>query len=247
MAAPPPSCWACPRCEASCWRTHEVGVGALVRARCGRPATLPPPVPGRVCARGAVALQRSPPPPGPFAGRVLEVGCGTGLNLPLYSPAEVASVTAVDLSAGMLAEARRAAASVPVTFVQADVEQLPFAAASFDTVVSTFSLCVFPDPLAALKSMVRVVKPGGAVLLLEHNRASLALLGAYQVGGQALPSWPHTPRVVHPPWRAACVCVHPAATAGPHRPHGGGHGGRVPLERPRGGAGTRGWPAARAH
>jgi methyltransferase OMS1 len=61
-----------------------------------------------------------------------------------------------------------------------------FASSSFDSVVDSFSLCVIPDPLAALKEMARVVRPGGRVLLLEHARSDNPLLGLYQVrpGGQ---------------------------------------------------------------
>jgi SAM-dependent methyltransferase len=122
------------------------------------------------------------------AGDVLELGVGTGLNLARYPRgAALASYTGVDLSAGMLARARAAAAAAPnlppgaaLRFVRADVVALPFPDSSFDTVVDTFSLCVFPDPAAALREAARVARPGGRVLLLEHARAPNALAGAYQ-------------------------------------------------------------------
>jgi SAM-dependent methyltransferase len=93
-------------------------------------------------------------------GDVLELGVGTGLNLPGYDATRVASLTAVDISQGMLekAEARArtqglfvdARGKSAVTFAVADAERLPFPDASFDCVVDTFSLCVFADPEAAL-------------------------------------------------------------------------------------------------
>lgn len=75
---------------------------------------------------------------------------------------------------------------VPLSYptLQADVSSLPFPAAAYDSVVDTFSLCVFPDPAAALGEMARVVAPasqGGRVLLLEHTKSDNPLLAAYQV------------------------------------------------------------------
>ncbi|EFJ43419.1 hypothetical protein VOLCADRAFT_106854 [Volvox carteri f. nagariensis] len=101
----------------------------------------------------------------------------------------VTSLTTVDLSKGMLVQARRrvdetpALADRPISFLQADVAALPLPDSSFDSVVDTFSLCVFPDPEAALKEAARVVRPaseGGRVLLLEHCRSDNTLLAAYQ-------------------------------------------------------------------
>ncbi|KAI7835960.1 hypothetical protein COHA_010159 [Chlorella ohadii] len=123
-------------------------------------------------------------------GDVLETAVGTGLNLPLYDleSGALASLSAIDLSGGMLAQARRRAQQLGLgertrlELVQADVEQLQAALGGrqFDTVVDTFSLCVFPDPLAALRSMAACLRPGGTLLLLEHSRSGFGPLAAYQ-------------------------------------------------------------------
>eukprot|EP00884_Botryococcus_braunii_P005470 jgi/Botrbrau1/14924/Bobra.0018s0028.1 len=115
-------------------------------------------------------------------GKILEVGVGTGLNLPLYDPMNVLSITALDLSAGMLqqAEERGQTLGLPISFVQGDVTRMPFQDGQFDSVVDTFSLCVFPDPAAAVREMGRVLKPGGRLHLLEHCRSPFAPLAWYQ-------------------------------------------------------------------
>ncbi len=100
-------------------------------------------------------------------GRVLEVGCGTGRNLPLY-PAD-ASVVGSDPHPDPVAAARRRSPGVPL--VQARAEALPFRAGAFDTVVSSLVLCSVEDPAAALAEIRRVLAPGGALRLVEHVRA----------------------------------------------------------------------------
>lgn len=101
-------------------------------------------------------------------GDVLEVAVGTGLNLDRY-PHGV-RLTALDLSFAMLRLARRRAHELgrTVTFTEGDAEALPFAGASFDTVVCTLGLCGFPDDRAAIAEMHRVLRPGGRLLLLDH-------------------------------------------------------------------------------
>ena len=101
-------------------------------------------------------------------GEVLEVAVGSGLNLPHYPPE--AKLIGVDLSEGMLQLARRRAATArcEVELLRTDGSRLPFGDESFDAVVCTFSLCGFPDPRAGVEEMVRVLRPGGSLLLADH-------------------------------------------------------------------------------
>ncbi len=110
-----------------------------------------------------------------LAGEVLEVGIGSGLNLPFYGP-DVTRAVGIDLSAGMLQVARRRAAglAVPVALAQADVQRLPLPDASFDTVAISLALCTVPDPGAALREAARVCRPDGRVVLLEHVLSPVA-------------------------------------------------------------------------
>jgi ubiquinone/menaquinone biosynthesis C-methylase UbiE len=114
------------------------------------------------------------------SGRVLEVAVGTGMNLRYY-PA-TCRISAVDVSREMLSVARRRAAklSMNVSFSLADAEALPFPDRSFDTVVSSLTTCTFPNPVAALKEMARVCRPGGRILLVEHGRSDREWLGRWQ-------------------------------------------------------------------
>jgi len=109
---------------------------------------------------------------GRATGSVLEVAVGTGLNLPIY-PGDV-TLTGIDLSEGMLGIARERATSIgrTVSLRQGDAHALPFADASFDTVVCTFGLCAIPDHELAIAEMVRVLRPGGRLILVDHVASS---------------------------------------------------------------------------
>lgn len=114
------------------------------------------------------------------AGSTLELAVGTGLNFPHY-PVEV-SLTGVDWSPRMVQAAeRRASAMVrPVVLSQADAMALPFADEQFDAVVCTFSLCCIPDERVALTEAIRVLRPGGSLLLADHIVSSNLLLRAVE-------------------------------------------------------------------
>jgi SAM-dependent methyltransferase len=106
------------------------------------------------------------------AGRVLEIGIGSGLNLPFYSR-NVTRVTGLEPSPKLLAMARRAerAGNGSVEFIEGSAEAIPLEDASVDTVVTTWTLCSIPDALRALRDMRRVLRPGGRLLFVEHGRA----------------------------------------------------------------------------
>jgi len=101
-------------------------------------------------------------------GTVLEVGIGTGLNLPHY-PAELTHLTAVDPNPGMLRKLARKTPRIELEALQAGAENLPFEDGSFDTVVTTHVLCSIPDRARALAEIRRVLRPGGRYVFLEHG------------------------------------------------------------------------------
>ncbi len=106
-------------------------------------------------------------------GTVLEVGFGSGLNLPFY-PQAVEHIHAIDPSelGRELAAERVAACQVPVSFAGLDGQRLPMPDASVDAVLSTWTLCTIPDVDAALREILRVLKPGASLHFLEHGRSA---------------------------------------------------------------------------
>lgn len=114
-------------------------------------------------------------------GRVLEIGIGSGLNLPYYGR-EVTALHGIDPAASLLSLARRSAIwmAFPVTLLEQSAEHLPLAEASIDTAVTTWSLCSIPDPLMALGELRRVLVPGGRLLFVEHGLSPIPSLKAWQ-------------------------------------------------------------------
>ena len=113
-------------------------------------------------------------------GNVLEVAVGAGANCAYYR-ADV-TLTAVDFSGGMLARAREAAADagLQAAFIHADLETVEFPERSFDTIVSTLSMCGYEDPVRMLQAMGRWCKPDGQILLMEHGLSSSRLVRGIQ-------------------------------------------------------------------
>lgn len=106
------------------------------------------------------------------AGVVLEIGAGSGLNLPFYGP-QVTRLHALDPSKALQGMARRklGQAPFPVDLLLGSAEEIPLAGCSVDTVVTTWTLCSIPDATKALREARRVLKPGGSLLFVEHGHA----------------------------------------------------------------------------
>ena len=134
----------------------EQVVPRIINRACGTKAVEP--LRRRVCAG--------------LAGEVVEIGFGSGLNVPFY-PAAVTGVTAVEPSdvGWKLAAGRLQAAAVPVRRSGLDGQALPFADDSYDVALSTWTLCTIPDAAVALAELRRVLKPGGTLRFLEHGLA----------------------------------------------------------------------------
>ena len=126
------------------------------------------------CACGTKPITKQRAKVVPLAcGTVLEIGIGTGLNLPFYNPDLVDRVIGVDPSeeSWKLAARRAAAVDFEVEFVGLPGEQIPLDDNSVDTVMVTYSLCTIPDPVTALQGMARVLRPSGKLIFCEHGMA----------------------------------------------------------------------------
>ena len=115
------------------------------------------------------------------SGTVLEVGIGSGINIPLYV-GEVERLFAVDPSLDLwrLARKRLTRAPFPVEFVEGSAESIPVDDKTFDSVVTTWTLCTIGNPVKALMEMKRVLKPEGQVIFIEHGRSPDARVIAWQ-------------------------------------------------------------------
>jgi len=110
----------------------------------------------------------------PFArGNVLEIGIGSGLNIPLYDTDLVKKIVGVDPSAAMhsLAKERINESPVSIEFISADAAEIPLQDQSIDTIVCTYTLCSVSNPQQVLKEVKRLLKPGGKFLFSEHGNA----------------------------------------------------------------------------
>jgi len=149
---------------ASWWERH--GVPRLIKC---------------ACSQGQVMKLRSQVVPH-ARGDVLELGCGGGINMIFYDPAQIASFAGLDPSPELLAMSRDAAQA---RGIDADIrggigEAMPFGDAMFDTVVTTFTLCSVTEQAAVLAEIRRVLKPGGTALFLEHGAAPDAGVAKWQ-------------------------------------------------------------------
>lgn len=115
-------------------------------------------------------------------GRVLDIGCGTGRNLPLYPPG--AEVVGADVRLELLLAARRRASHHPLVVARA--EALPFADGAFDTVVSGLVFCSVPEPGRGLAEVRRALRPGGSLRMLEHVRSRHRVMAWWQDAIQPL-------------------------------------------------------------
>lgn len=133
------------------------------------------------CGIGPITQQREKVVPH-AKGLVLEIGIGSGRNLPHYNPDKVSKIIGVDPDQHIWkrSKKRRAACPIPVERIGLSGEDIPLEANMADTVVVTYSLCTIPDAVKALREMTRILKPDGHILFTEHGKAPDAAIAKWQ-------------------------------------------------------------------
>ena len=133
------------------------------------------------CGMGPISKQRQKIVPLAH-GTVLEIGIGSGQNIPFYNPDKVSKIIGVDPDEHIwkLSTARRAECPIEIDRIGLSGEEIPLEKNMADTVVVTYSLCTIPDPIKALKEMSRILKPGGQILFTEHGKAPDANVHKWQ-------------------------------------------------------------------
>jgi len=145
---------------------------------------------GCACTQPAVMHDRAKVIPR-ASGDILELGCGGGTNLQFYDWSQVRSLSGVDPSPDLLGRAQDALlrSGRSANFANGIAEALPFENSSFDSVVTTFTLCSVQDPTAALSEVRRVLRPGGRLIFLEHGKAPDPAAANWQ--NRIEPVWKH--------------------------------------------------------
>lgn len=126
----------------------------------------------KACGIGPISKQRKKVVP--YAeGIVLEIGIGSGQNLPFYDPKKVTKIIGVDPDDHIWKRSAKRRADCPIEIERIGLsgEDIPLDKNTADTVVVTYTLCTIPDPIKALKEMSRILKPGGQILFTEHGKA----------------------------------------------------------------------------
>ncbi|MCP5131036.1 MAG: methyltransferase domain-containing protein [Pseudomonadales bacterium] len=135
------------------------------------------------CACGTKPIMKQREKVVPLAsGTVLEIGIGTGHNLPFYDPSRVQKLIGLDPSGKSweLAAKRAAHLDFDLEFIGLPSERIPLDDDSVDTVLVTYSLCTIPDPISAMHGMARVLRPGGSLIFCEHGKAPDAAVRKWQ-------------------------------------------------------------------
>ena len=145
---------------------------------------------GCACTQPAVMRDRAKVIPR-ASGDILELGCGGGTNLQFYDWSRVHSLSGVDPSPELLGRAQDALlrSGRSANFASGIAEALPFESSSFDSVVTTFTLCSVQDPTTALSEVRRVLRPGGRLIFLEHGKAPEPAAANWQ--NRIEPVWKH--------------------------------------------------------